>query len=243
MIAWTLPADATPESLYRWVVEFVQQQRSQQAAGEDGSGGTGGSTSVPIGGAVYWLGDVAPEGFLSLSGQVLPRSGYPGLFGAFGTKWNTGGESSEEFRLPNANGRVPLQGETEYGGEASRTLTMDNLPAAALPVTDPGHDHAFAGTPHNHALNDPQHNHALDQQVLTPTATVGVAAGGTPVNPGIVSTVVVANSATGITAVSATAGGTISSETTGVTVELPGGGESFSLLPPFFGGIWIVRAQ
>lgn len=50
--------------------------------------------------------NAAPNGWLYCAGAVLSRTSYPDLFGAIGTRWNTGGESGSQFRLPNLPGKV-----------------------------------------------------------------------------------------------------------------------------------------
>lgn len=48
----------------------------------------------------------APNGWMSCNGSVLNRASYPDLFGAIGTRYNTGGETGTQFRIPTASGKV-----------------------------------------------------------------------------------------------------------------------------------------
>lgn len=48
----------------------------------------------------------APNGWFYCAGQVLARASYPDLFAAIGTRWNTGGETSDQFRIPALPGKV-----------------------------------------------------------------------------------------------------------------------------------------
>lgn len=48
----------------------------------------------------------APNGWLYCNGSVLNRASYPDLFAAIGTRWNTGGETSDQFRIPAVPGKV-----------------------------------------------------------------------------------------------------------------------------------------
>lgn len=48
----------------------------------------------------------APNGWMYCNGAVLNRASYPDLFGAIGTRFNTGGETSTQFRIPSASGKV-----------------------------------------------------------------------------------------------------------------------------------------
>jgi len=48
----------------------------------------------------------APNGWFYCGGQVLSQVSYPDLFNAIGTRWNTGGETGTQFRLPSLSGKV-----------------------------------------------------------------------------------------------------------------------------------------
>jgi hypothetical protein len=57
---------------------------------------------MPPGGAILWPSAAAtPAGFLKLSGQVVSQTTYAEIFGQYGTSYNTGGEGTGNFRLPN----------------------------------------------------------------------------------------------------------------------------------------------
>ena len=47
-----------------------------------------------------------PNGWFYCNGSVRNRADYPDLFAVIGTRWNTGGESGTQFRLPNLPGKV-----------------------------------------------------------------------------------------------------------------------------------------
>lgn len=79
----------------------------------------------------YTLPEITP-GWLRCHGEVVSRTQYAALFAAIGTQFNTGGELSTQFRLPNFQGRVPVGVDTtqaefdvlgETGGEKSHVLT------------------------------------------------------------------------------------------------------------------------
>jgi microcystin-dependent protein len=75
-------------------------------------GGTGG----PVGSIFAYAGKGVPEGYLACNGSVVKRSDYEELFVAIGTMYNTGGESSSSFRLPNINNDgLFLQGSNTAG--------------------------------------------------------------------------------------------------------------------------------
>jgi microcystin-dependent protein len=62
-----------------------------------------GGSGAPVGSIFAYAGKGIPEGYLACNGSIVSRSEYEELFVAIGTKYNTGGESSLKFRLPNLN--------------------------------------------------------------------------------------------------------------------------------------------
>lgn len=114
---------------------------------------------VPSGAMFMWPSAILPDGYLFVLGQTLQKSEYLDLFNALGNTWNTGGESSGEFRLPPAPGRSPLFAGTGTSltarvlgqslGEENHTMTLAEIFAhdhggvtAKAPVED--HDHNFS---------------------------------------------------------------------------------------------------
>jgi microcystin-dependent protein len=100
-----------------------------------------------------WGATAIPTGWLELLGQVVLRADYPGLFAIFSTTFNTGGETSGEFRLPNGQGRS-LVGAGTYtdpvSGPVSRTIgQVLGAEKHAVAVAElPSHDHG--GGAHTH---------------------------------------------------------------------------------------------
>jgi hypothetical protein len=81
-----------------------------------GGGAKGGGSMGPPGSIISYSGIAVPEGYLRCDGQTVMRSDYSDLYDAIGTMYNTGGESSSVFRLPNFNGEgVFLQGSSSAG--------------------------------------------------------------------------------------------------------------------------------
>lgn len=62
------------------------------------------NTFAPAGMIIPFGGTTAPSGYLACGGQTVGRSSYVSLFAAIGTAWNTGGENSATFRLPDLRG-------------------------------------------------------------------------------------------------------------------------------------------
>jgi len=92
------------------------------------------------------------QGWLQCDGAYYAETDYPDLFAAIGTTYNTGGEPSGNFRVPDLRGRVRAtvnSGQTRLpswadsaggtGGESEHTLTTAEMPSHAH--TDAGHIH------------------------------------------------------------------------------------------------------
>ena len=62
------------------------------------------NTFAPAGMIIPFGGTTAPSGYLACGGQLVSRATYASLFAAIGTAWNTGGENSAAFRLPDLRG-------------------------------------------------------------------------------------------------------------------------------------------
>jgi microcystin-dependent protein len=111
----------------------------------------------PVGTVLDYLGTAIPTGWLKCDGSVQVRATYPKLYAVMGTRFNTGGETSAQFRLPDLRGRVAagvddgsgrLTGYTTpgtAGGLQAVTLTEGQLPAhfhdAGTLVTDTEANH------------------------------------------------------------------------------------------------------
>jgi microcystin-dependent protein len=108
------------------------------------------SVGVPI----PWPGATIPAGYLAFAGQVLVRATYPVLFGYYGTTWNTGGETSLQFRMPNFVNRALVGAGTlftvgHYYGASTVTLTATQIPHHRHSL-NLGHRHSISDTGHQH---------------------------------------------------------------------------------------------
>ena len=101
-----------------------------------------GGTALPPGVIWDWAGSsTPPAGWLICNGSLLDRTTYPNLFSAIGTTYNTGGESSAQFRIPDLRERV-TSGVDSSGapgqtvGSDSIVLTTGQLPSHNHPISN-----------------------------------------------------------------------------------------------------------
>ena len=109
--------------------------------------------SEPAGIVMPFAGSTAPQGYLLCDGSAVSRDTYSALFTAIGTTYGSG-DGSTTFNVPDLSGRVVLGVSQSHalgtvGGEATHTLTEQELPA------------------HSHTV--PSHGHANDITATTPT--------------------------------------------------------------------------
>lgn len=104
---------------------------------------------LPSGVILDFGGGAAPSGFVLCDGSVYAQVNptFTNLFGAIGSSWNTGGEGTGNFRVPDLRGRVAMGAGTgsglsartlaALGGEESHLLTNSQIPA---------HTHDYSGS-------------------------------------------------------------------------------------------------
>lgn len=145
-----------------------------------------------VGQALWYFGANTPEGFLECNGDLVSRSTYSDLFNIIGTTYNTGGESSSQFRLPNLQRRVMMgrggskpQYSTGPGtnlgnvGGGERTPLFVGSHSHSVPaVTVGNHNHSgsvsisVSGHSHNVSVSVPNHLHSVSTSSHTHSATV-----------------------------------------------------------------------
>lgn len=153
---------------------------------------------MPAGMVSFFVGNVAPAGWLKMNGALLSRAAYPALWtfaqatggvvseaewaAGFSGRYSTGTDGTN-FRLPDARGlflRAFDDGRgVDAGREWGRYQEQDNLahshgltdPGHAHALTDPGHSHgatAALSGTHAHGVDDPGHSHASQYNSTTP---------------------------------------------------------------------------
>jgi len=150
---------------------------------------------LPAGTSIEGHWTSAPSGFLLEDGAVYGRSAYPELFAVLGTRYNIGGETSTQFRLPDSTGRVAVDKTTSgtfstlgsKNGSETVTLTSAQMPSHTHVqnnhghnMTDPGHTHGY-GTNSSNAVFSTGGGTGMDNKTSQQTAKgyTGITADGT----------------------------------------------------------------
>lgn len=191
-------------------------------------------------------------GFFLLNGAVLSQTTYASLFALFGTAYNTGGEGTGNFRLPDlTEGRIPFaKGLTNFtaigasGGEITHVLTTAEMPSHS-------HSHSLVFSPSSHSHSASGSINAGDSHVHGLSSVIS--GGGTRVAKGNSTTNSSQSTGTGTTAGASTnhfhslslSIGTGQSALTvngGVSNSSPAGGAGHNNMQPYIvvGG-WLVK--
>lgn len=160
------------------------------------------------GGVIAFAGSTAPAGWLLCGGQAVSRTTFADLFAVIGTTYGAG-DGSTTFNVPDLQGRV-IAGKDDMSGTAANRITNA---IAGFIGTVLG---AFGGSQsmhaHTHTITDPGHSHTYSYG----PATFGM---GTQNQVSIN-----ANR-------DQTPTGTTSSNTTGITINSSGAGNSQNVQP------------
>ena len=121
---FTEPGDLWFESdTTRFFVYFDGAWVEIQGGNPGIQGPEGPAGNTPSGVINQYAGVSAPTGWLLCQGQLLNRLDYPSLFDVLQTAYNTGGETTAQFRLPNLKGSVPVgldESQTEFNAMGKR---------------------------------------------------------------------------------------------------------------------------
>lgn len=126
----------------------------------------------PVGMMIPWSApssSPAPDGFLFAQGQLVNRADYPELFRVISTKYNTGGESGSQFRLPDMKRRMAIGlkstdanfNDVKYGGVefGAFTLEASNIPQVTL-SNQANHTHSSSSPGTGYSNQSFDHYHA-----------------------------------------------------------------------------------
>ena len=121
---------------------------------------------VPVGSVFPYAGASAPPQYLLCDGSPYSSTTYSALYSAISTAYNTGGEDSGFFRVPDLRGRVPA-GKDNMGGTAANRLTSAGAGVNGLTLGASGGSQthpllaAQSGLPAHSVNADGGHTHAV----------------------------------------------------------------------------------
>lgn len=121
---------------------------------------------TPPGVIMYYAGELAPSGWLFCNGQEYDSTNaiYIPLFNAIGFRYNSGGETTGNFRVPDMRDRT-IFGASDtkpigtYSGANNVTITNFNMPSHTHTLNQSGHAHGIPDPWHSHGHNNPTHAH------------------------------------------------------------------------------------
>jgi microcystin-dependent protein len=134
------------------IMVAFDQDGIQGPQGEPGPPGT----SQPIGTVAFWPGATAPSGWLFCAGQAVNRTTYAALFAAIGTTHGAG-DGTTTFNLPDMRSRFVLARDNMGQGATSRVTSAGSgvdgatLGAAGGDQRAPQHTHGITDAGHTHA--------------------------------------------------------------------------------------------
>jgi microcystin-dependent protein len=227
-------------------------QGPQGPAGPAGPPGVQGIAGLMPTGTITMYGAITPPGgWLNCDGSVVSRTQFSALFSIISTTYNTGGEDSSAFRLPNLQAKFPLGRDiantypmASTGGQSTHALALAELIAHTHTLgnhTHPGVNHLHPGADHEHSLSSHTHSYTgmnvgAGGLLLQPWSGVG---GNVQLNPVAATTTGPSPSNTGFADRGLTTGGADRDLTTGgpsTNTSDPTGSATptpFSIIPPY----------
>ena len=171
---------------------------------------------VIIGHTFDFAGFPCPAGTLQATGVAVTRSvPWDGLFAAINTVWGAG-DGVTTFNIPDLRNRATYGQDINTGSGLTLRISTagGNFDGSTVGNIGGLQNHTMTLgelVAHNHGITDPQHTHVLSQLALNATGGGGVTAGG---------------------AANITAFNTMSSSSTGITINNNGSGNPFTVLAP-----------
>lgn len=172
--------------------------------------------NTPVGSIQMFASNSAPTNWLVCNGSAVSRSTYSQLFSIIGSTYGNG-DGGTTFNLPNLQGRAPI-GSNATSGNGISTRTIGDTGG------EEGHTLTVNEMPsHNHNFNDPGHVHRVEETKVNGT-TGGLGGWGTGIDTNTRHSVDSQNN------------------TTGITLNAQGGGQSHNVMQPFLVVSFIIKA-
>lgn len=204
---------------------------------------------IPVGQPTPWISGTLPAGCFWIDGSVFNSTTYARLAGITAGHFKTGGETSNQDRLPDLRGRsffgpdnfgstgaanrIPGAVVGSTGGASTHVQTLGEL--VAHNHTDNGHSHGVTDGGHSHGITDPGHVHTNSVYITgsngnffgTGTSSVG-------------GTATTGNATTNITINGANSN--ISLQTGNAQITNNGSSNAINIMNPYIcGSGWIIR--
>jgi microcystin-dependent protein len=129
----------------------------------------------------------APARWLTCDGSAVEQAAYPELYAALGGRFNTGGESPTQFRLPAVSGRSIVGSGAGSGLTARAVADRWGAETVALALTEiPNHNHGGATGGGTTGTDSPDHTHSGTTGVDSPDhshSTTGIFASSCTAGP------------------------------------------------------------